>query len=110
MREFEHSAERVIYVIRPARLRSERESIITSWVVDRGAIGEESVAGADELDSDMIVLGAHGLGDAVANLGSASDQVRHHARQPYSSLRRCRCGCRGRPSTRSGHPPRCGLG
>jgi nucleotide-binding universal stress UspA family protein len=52
------------------------------WVADTRAIADTIVEGADELDVDLIVLGARGLTGIRAFLGSVSNHVLQHARRP----------------------------
>jgi len=52
------------------------------WVADSRAIADTIVEGADELDVDLIVLGARGLRGIRAFLGSVSNHVLQHARRP----------------------------
>ena len=52
------------------------------WVADSRAIADTIVEGADELDVDLIVLGARGLTGIRAFLGSVSNHVLQHANRP----------------------------
>jgi len=52
------------------------------WVADTRAIADTIVEGADELDVDLIVLGARGLAGIRAFLGSVSNHVLQHAHRP----------------------------
>jgi nucleotide-binding universal stress UspA family protein len=52
------------------------------WVADTRAIADTIVEGADELDVDLIVLGARGLTGIRAFLGSVSNHVLQHAHRP----------------------------
>jgi nucleotide-binding universal stress UspA family protein len=52
------------------------------WVADKRGIAEAIVANADELDVDLIVLGARGLAGVRAYLGSVSNHVLQHAHRP----------------------------
>ena len=52
------------------------------WVADTRAIADTIVEGADELDVDLIVLGARGLTGIRAYLGSVSNHVLQHAHRP----------------------------
>jgi len=49
------------------------------WVADSRAIAEAIVERADELNADLIVLGAPGLTGIRAFLGSVSNHVLQHA-------------------------------
>ena len=51
-------------------------------VADDRKIAETIAAGADELDADVIVLGARGLAGIAALLGSVSTAVAQHAGRP----------------------------
>jgi nucleotide-binding universal stress UspA family protein len=52
------------------------------WVADERAIADTIVDKAEELDVDLIVLGARGLTGIRAFLGSVSNHVLQHARRP----------------------------
>jgi nucleotide-binding universal stress UspA family protein len=52
------------------------------WVADARAIADTIVEGAEELDVDLIVLGARGLTGIRAFLGSVSNHVLQHAQRP----------------------------
>lgn len=52
------------------------------WVADTRAIADTIVEGSDELDVDLIVLGARGLTGIRAYLGSVSNHVLQHAHRP----------------------------
>lgn len=52
------------------------------WAADTRAIADTIVEGADELDVDLIVLGARGLTGIRAFLGSVSKHVLQHAHRP----------------------------
>jgi nucleotide-binding universal stress UspA family protein len=52
------------------------------WVADTRAIADTIVERADELDADLIVLGARGLTGIRAFLGSVSNHVLQHAHRP----------------------------
>jgi nucleotide-binding universal stress UspA family protein len=52
------------------------------WVADNHAIADTIVDRAEELDVDLIVLGARGLTGIRAFLGSVSNHVLQHARRP----------------------------
>lgn len=52
------------------------------WVAEERAIADTIVEGADELDVDLIVLGARGLTGIRAFLGSVSNHVLQHAHRP----------------------------
>jgi nucleotide-binding universal stress UspA family protein len=52
------------------------------WVSDERAVADTIVEGADELDVDLIVLGARGLTGIRAFLGSVSNHVLQHAHRP----------------------------
>jgi len=52
------------------------------WVSDEREIAQTIVEGADELDVDLIVLGARGLTGIRAFLGSVSNHVLQHAHRP----------------------------
>jgi nucleotide-binding universal stress UspA family protein len=52
------------------------------WVADEREIAKTIVEGADELDVDLIVLGARGLTGIRAFLGSVSNHVLQHAHRP----------------------------
>jgi nucleotide-binding universal stress UspA family protein len=52
------------------------------WAADTRAIADTIVEGADELDVDLIVLGARGLTGIRAFLGSVSNHVLQHAHRP----------------------------
>jgi nucleotide-binding universal stress UspA family protein len=51
-------------------------------IADQREIPEAIVAAADELDADLIVVGARGLTGARATLGSVSNKVAQHAGRP----------------------------
>ena len=51
-------------------------------VADKHAIADTIVTRADELDVDVIVLGARGLAGIAAFLGSVSNHVLQHAHRP----------------------------
>lgn len=52
------------------------------WVADKHAIADTIVDRAEELDVDLIVLGARGLTGIRAFLGSVSNHVLQHAHRP----------------------------
>jgi len=52
------------------------------WVADKRAIADTIVDRAEELDVDLIVLGARGLTGIRAFLGSVSNHVLQHAHRP----------------------------
>ena len=52
------------------------------WTADKRAIADTIVERADELDADVIVLGARGLAGIAAFLGSVSNHVLQHAHRP----------------------------
>jgi nucleotide-binding universal stress UspA family protein len=52
------------------------------WVADTRAIADTIVERADELNVDLIVLGARGLTGIRAFLGSVSNHVLQHAHRP----------------------------
>ena len=52
------------------------------WVADKRAIADTIVDRAEELDVDLIVLGARGLTGIRALLGSVSNHVLQHAHCP----------------------------
>src|SRR4029077_20209989 len=52
------------------------------WGAGTRAIADTIVEGADELDVDLIVLGARGLTGIRAFLGSVSNHVLQHAHRP----------------------------
>ena len=52
------------------------------WVADKRAIADKIVDRAEELDVDLIVLGARGLTGIRAFLGSVSNHVLQHAHRP----------------------------
>ncbi len=52
------------------------------WVADSRAIADTIVEGADELEVDLIVLGARGLTGIRAFLGSVSNHVLQHVHRP----------------------------
>jgi nucleotide-binding universal stress UspA family protein len=52
------------------------------WVADARAIADAIVERADELNVDLIVLGARGLTGIRAFLGSVSNHVLQHAHRP----------------------------
>jgi nucleotide-binding universal stress UspA family protein len=52
------------------------------WVADTYGIAEAIVERAEELDADLIVLGARGLAGVRAWLGSVSNHVLQHAHRP----------------------------
>ena len=52
------------------------------WVADKKRIAETIVESADELDVDLIVMGARGLTGIAAFLGSVSNHVLQHAHRP----------------------------
>jgi nucleotide-binding universal stress UspA family protein len=49
---------------------------------DRDNVAEAIIEGADEVDADLIVLGARGLAGVRAFLGSVSNHVLQHAHRP----------------------------
>ena len=51
-------------------------------ITDRENIAETVVATAEELDADLIVLGARGLAGVRAFLGSVSNHVLQHSKRP----------------------------
>jgi nucleotide-binding universal stress UspA family protein len=53
-----------------------------AWAAEERGIADTIVARADELDADVIVLGARGLAGVRAFLGSVSNHVVQHARRP----------------------------
>jgi len=52
------------------------------WAADSRNIAQAIVGAADELDADVIVLGARGLTGVRAFLGSVSERVLEHAHRP----------------------------
>jgi nucleotide-binding universal stress UspA family protein len=52
------------------------------WVADQRGIADAIVDTADELDVDLVVLGARGLAGVRAYLGSVSNHVLQHAHRP----------------------------
>jgi nucleotide-binding universal stress UspA family protein len=52
------------------------------WVADERRIAATIVEGADELDADLIVMGARGLTAIAAFFGSVSNHVLQHASRP----------------------------
>lgn len=52
------------------------------WLADTSGIADSIVATADELDVELIVLGARGLTGVRAFLGSVSNHVLQHASRP----------------------------
>jgi nucleotide-binding universal stress UspA family protein len=66
-----------------ARLAAERGfRARPMWVADASRIADAIVERADELDADLIVLGARGLTGVRAFLGSVSNHVIQHAHRP----------------------------
>jgi nucleotide-binding universal stress UspA family protein len=53
-----------------------------AWGADASGVPESIVARADELDADLVVLGARGLAGVRAYLGSVSNHVLQHAHRP----------------------------
>jgi nucleotide-binding universal stress UspA family protein len=53
-----------------------------AWAAEDRGIADTIVASADELDADLIVLGARGLAGVRAFLGSVSNHVLQHAKRP----------------------------
>ena len=52
------------------------------WIADKKRIAETIVETANELDVDLIVMGARGLTGIAAYLGSVSNRVLQHAHRP----------------------------
>jgi nucleotide-binding universal stress UspA family protein len=52
------------------------------WVADDRRIADAIVAGAEELDADVIVTGTRGLAGIAALLGSVSSHVVQNAKRP----------------------------
>jgi nucleotide-binding universal stress UspA family protein len=52
------------------------------WEADEKNIAEAIVARADEIDADLVVLGARGLAGVRAYIGSVSNHVVQHAKRP----------------------------
>lgn len=52
------------------------------WIADQRRIADTIVGTADELDADLIILGARGLSGIAAFLGSVSNHVVQHTDRP----------------------------
>jgi nucleotide-binding universal stress UspA family protein len=74
-------------------------------IADERSVAEAIVAAADELDVDLIVLGARGLTGVRAFVGSVSNHVLQHAHRPVlvtpNLLGDARSGPQSAPESRS---------
>ena len=52
------------------------------WIADRRNIANAIIENADQLDVDLIVMGARGLAGISAYIGSVSNHVLQHAHRP----------------------------